>query len=414
MKFKMQTNIKPNRAKRTVPLLLSISIMGILLASVGGLALSPAFGATSYNNVQVFAQTTSLTQGIFTIAAYNSSGFLVSSSQTMYPAAAFELPSGTYLFTVSAMDQSNYYPYPAPMMGSGTSNAGAPTATDVVPSPYQYPKVEYGFQLQQVSGPSSLNIKTLPIENITLTKISVKVLFANGTAAADTSVSASVVGAWYWWYGPDANLKMYTQTGADGIAQLTVPSVPVEVTAWNWIPVQLPTNRTTIPVDVGGETVNVTVYWQPTYVGLGGSALIIPPQNSATITLHVQQPTYWYMSKDLATGSSSGASPGATSPTATSAPTSTSSPGTLSNTASGVPAFISSQFSSSSTGAPSIQTQIPSITTTTASPGTVTTATPDYTLPLTIAVVAALAIAVLSFALVIVRSRKKSPSEQPQ
>jgi hypothetical protein len=323
----------------------------------------------------------------------------------MYPAAAFELPSGNYLFTVSAMDQSNYYPYPMPLTGSATSTAGAPTATDVVPSSYQYPKVEYGFQLQQVSGPSTLNIKTLPIENITLTKISVKVLFSNGTAAADASVSASVIGSWYWWYGPDANLKMYTQTGADGVAQLTVPNVPVEVTAWDWIPVKLPTNQTTIPVNVGGETVNVTVYWQPTYVGLGGSALIIPPQNSATITLHVQQPTYWYMSKDAMAGGSTGVSSGAVTPTATSAPTDSSSSGTLSNSASGVPAFISTQFSSSSS-APSLQTQIPSLTTTPAIPGAVTTSGDGYALPLTIAVVVALAIAVLSFALVFVRGRK--------
>jgi hypothetical protein len=410
MNIKMQTIIKPNRAKRTAPLLLSISIMGILLASVGGLALSPAFGATSYNNVQIFAQTTDVTQGIFTIAAYNSSGFLVSSSQTMYPAAAFELPSGNYLFTVSAMDQTNYYPYAMPLTGSGTSTAGSPTATDVVPSTYEYPKVEYGFQLQEISGPSTLNIKTLPIENITLAKITVKVLFANGTAAADASVSASVVGAWYWWYGPDASLKMYTQTGADGVAQLAVPSVPVDVTAWDWLPVQLPTSQTTVPVNVGGETVNVTVYWQPTYVGLGGSALIIPPQNSATITLHVQQPTYWYMSKDL----SGGASTGAMTPTVTSAPTDTSSSGTISNSASGVPTFISTQFSSSSASMSTLQTQIPSLTTTTASPGAVATSNNDYTFPLTIAVIVALAIAVLSFTLVLLRGRKKNLNSPAQ
>ncbi len=398
MNFKMQTNIKPNRAKRIVSLLLSISIMGVLLASVGGLALSPAFGAASYNNVQIFAQTTNITQGIFTIAAYNSSGFLVSSSQTMYPAAAFELPSGNYLFTVSAMDQTGYYQYPVPLTGSAASTAGASTGKDVIPSPYEYPKAEYGFQLQQISGPTTLNIETLPIENITLTQITVTVLFANGTAAADASVSASVVGAWYWWYGPDASLTMYTQTGADGVAQLTVPSVPVDVTAWDWISVQLPTNQTTVPVNVGGETVNVTVYWQPTYVGLGGSALIIPPQNSATITLHVQQPTYWYMSD---------ASTGVVAPTVTSAPTGTSSSGTISNSASGVPAFISTQFSSSSSSTPTLQTQIPSLTTTNASPGAVATSNNDYTFQLTIAVIVALVIAVLSFALVLLRGRKK-------
>jgi len=401
----MQMNANHN-AKRSVSQLIVVSLLGMLLAGFGGLAFSPAMGATSYDNVQVFAQTTSLTQGIFTIAAYNSSGSLVSSTQTMYPAASFELPSGSYLFTVTAMDQSQTYPYPVPLVGSsssGSSVAGAPSSTDVVPSTYQYPKVEYGFLLESISGSTTLNIRTTPIENITLSKVTIKVLFANGTAAADVSVSASVVGAWYWWYGPDASLKMYAQTGSDGVAQLTLPSVPVEVTAYDWIPVKLPTNVTTVPVNIGGETVNVTVYWEPTYVGLGGSVLVIPPQNSATITLHVQQPSYWYMSKDL--------SAGAATPTVTSAPTDTSTSASLSNSAEGVPAFISTQFSSSSSSAPAVQTQVSPITTTTQtatgqSPAVASNGVGGDSTLLILAVIVALAIAAMSLALVVLKGRK--------
>jgi len=65
------------------------------------------------------------------------------------------------------------------------------------------------------------------------------------------------------------------------------------VDAWDWVPVNLPTNQTTTKVDVGGQIVNVTVYWEPTYVGLAASALIIPPTNSVSLTLHYQQPNFW-------------------------------------------------------------------------------------------------------------------------
>jgi len=61
---------------------------------------------------------------------------------------------------------------------------------------------------------------------------------------------------------------------------------------------------------IGGEKVNVTVYWQPSSMGLAGDALIIPPTTSASITLHVQTPTYWATPYGAATGtalSSSGA-----------------------------------------------------------------------------------------------------------
>jgi hypothetical protein len=399
---KLQNDIFPHRVKRTLPLLLSISIIGMLLASLGGVALSPAFGTATYDDVQVFARTTDIVQGSFMFAAYNSSGSLVSSTQTSYPAAAFELPGGNYLITVTALNQSQTYSYPIPLVESGASVASPSNSTDVVPTPYEYPyEVEYGFLVQQISGPTSLDIQTIPIQNITLTKVLVKVQFANGTAAANASVSASVVGAWYWWYGPDANLGMYAQTGADGIAQLMLPSVPVEVTAWDWIPVELPANTTSIPVNIGGETVNVTVYWQPTYVGLGGSALIVPPQDSATITLHVQEPTYWYVSN---TGES-----GIMPPTVTSASAGTSSSAAISNSDQGVPAVISSQLSSSgSTSASALQTQISPITIAPQNPRAVTKGSGDVAPMLAIAEIVAVALAALGIGLVIFRGRRRT------
>jgi hypothetical protein len=76
--------------------------------------------------------------------------------------------------------------------------------------------------------------------------------------------------------------------------------------------------------------------------------------------------------------------------------------------------FISTQFSSSGSSTPTLQAQIPSLVTTTASPGAVTTSNKDYTIPLAIAVIAALAIAVLSFALVLFIGRKKGLNIAPQ
>ena len=100
---------------------------------------------------------------------------------------------------------------------------------------------------------------------------------------------------WYWstMYN-ERSLVLWNQTGSNGVATLIVPSLPVEVSAWNWIQVNLPSNQTTVQKNIGGEQINVTVYWQPMYVGLAGSAVIIPPQDFAQITLHAEQePNYW-------------------------------------------------------------------------------------------------------------------------
>jgi len=366
MNVKLRNSFASNNAKRTIALLLSVSLVGVLFAGLGVLSGSPAFATATYDNVQVLAQTTNITEGTFTFAAYNSTGSLVSSTQTIYPAAGFELPTGEYLFTVTAENETQVVPTPIPLVGEGASagSSTGSTSPTVIPIPFQYPDIEYGFLLQQISGPVTLNIKTVPIENITLTKVSVKLQFVNGTAVAGASVSASVVGAWYWWYGPAANLRLSAVTGSDGMANLTVPAVPVDVTAWDWIKVNITPNATTIPVNIGGETINITVYWNQIYVGLGGSSLVIPPQNSTTITLHVQDSSYWYMPADQVSG--------APTPSVASVPTNTASSGSISDGTEGVPASISVEYSSdSSSSTPTIQDQVSPITET-LSPGTTT------------------------------------------
>ena len=72
-----------------------------LLVSGTAFMIQPA-SADSFNNVQVFATTSTNQAYSFQFAAYNLSGSLIASYQSSYPPAAFELPSGGYLLTVSA------------------------------------------------------------------------------------------------------------------------------------------------------------------------------------------------------------------------------------------------------------------------------------------------------------------------
>jgi len=270
------------------------SIILALTAILGFSALlglsSQSFGnAASYNNVQVFVQTASSLPDYFTVSAFNISGYMVASSQTQYPAASFELPDGQYIFTVTADQSSNQIYYtPSPAVGANVAQG------NLAMPYYEAPVVEYGYVIQQVSGSTTFTISTQNVTSFPTTTLTIEVVYANGTAAEGATVSASVVGSWYYW-GYEPNAVMWNTTQADGTATLVTPQAPVQIDAWNWIPVNLPNNLTTVPVIVAGEEVNVTVYWQPTYVGLAGSALIVPPQTSAPITLHVQQPNYWVM-----------------------------------------------------------------------------------------------------------------------
>jgi hypothetical protein len=244
---------------------------------------------SSYNSVQVFVQTSSSLPDYFTVSAFNMTGYMVSSCQTQYPAASFELPNGQYIFTVTA-DQSgnNIYYSPAPV--TGTNIAQSVPSMDI----YEAPVVEYGYWVQQISGPTTFTVSTQNVTSYPTTTLTIQVSYANGTAAQDASVTASILGSDYYW-GYETNTVMWNTTQTDGTATLVTPLAPVQIDAWNWIPVPLPQNETTITVTVAGEQVNVTVYWQPTYVGLAASTMIIPPQNSASLILQVQQPSYWVM-----------------------------------------------------------------------------------------------------------------------
>ena len=291
---------------RAVAALVTVLLVGMALSS-----LPVAFASdTSFNNVQVFVNTTYQTGYNFFFTAYNITGELVGSSQTPFPAAAFELPAGTYLLTVSAINQTYYGCYECVRAGYaegststttttvsyGTTNGSAPdkNGTSILPVPfYRPPTSEYGYQVFQVSGPASITINTQNTTQFPTSNVAVKVSFTNGTAAAGVWVSASIVGQWYYWWGSDSRIVMSAQTGQDGSAVLVLPRAPAVVSAWDWVKVNLPADQRTKPVDVGGQVVNVTVYWEPMYVGLAASALIIPPSTSVNLTLQYQHYNYW-------------------------------------------------------------------------------------------------------------------------
>ncbi len=327
-----QVRKKPQVRSSTKTLKETIAVVaiGLLLLSSGGVAFAKsAPSSVSYNSVQINVQTTNSLNGTYYATAYNSSGYMIATSQSRYPSFAFELPSSTYLLTVTALQEgvSRCYPYAGSGVKAVPTQAGG--AMILPPCFWSNPVVEYGYSLQQVTGATSLTITTQPIDKMPTSNITIQVKYLNGTAAHGVSVSAYMVGEWYWW-GNNDHLVLWGQTDKAGQTTLIVPSVPVEVSAWVWLPVNIPKSETTVQTTVGGEKVNVTVYWQPTYVGLAGSVLIIPPTTSASITLHAQKPNYWVMPYGV---QSAGATTGA--------PTST---GTIASGQGGIPADQYSQY----------------------------------------------------------------------
>jgi hypothetical protein len=293
--------------------------IALLLA---GTAFAVPSSAESYNNVQVFVTTTSTKPYNFQFAAYNLTGSLVASYQASYPAASFELPSGGYLFTVSATEYSGRIGYACPLEGSASQGSG--TASPATPAskpgaapaiiPYCYPPAsEYGYTIASISGSQQISIQTRNITEYPTSAVTAKVSYVNGTAVADASVSASVVGEWYYWWGPNSSVVTYAQTDEGGIAHLVLPSAPAVVTAWKWLQIFTPKNQSSVETNIGGQEVNVTIYWQPTYVGLSGSGLLIPPQNNVNLTLRYQQPDYWVMASGVSSkGAYTGGTPSAT------------------------------------------------------------------------------------------------------
>jgi len=183
------------------------------------------------------------------------------------------------------------------------------------------------------------NITTLPT-----TPVTVKVSYVNGTAAVGASVYASIVGEWYFWWGPNSSVTMGGQTDSNGIIHLVLPVAPAVVTAWRWIPITAGSNGSTIQTTVGGQKVNVTIYWQPTYIGLSGSGLLLPPENSISITLRYQQPDYWVLPASV--DSRSAFSGGAAS-------------GTIANQPGGVPSLASTNSATQGSSEYYLPSQIP-------------------------------------------------------
>ena len=251
------------------------------------------------NNVQIEVQTTNSSLTLYYLTVYNSTGYPVISSSSQYGGFGAMLPSGTYLFVVTATLQYSYCCPIAYATGSGSTSGTAPASafTTASPSgssviyPITYPPVEYGYTMKEISSATSFTIQTSSMSTLPTSDIKVHVSYANGTAASNAYVSASIIGSYY--YYPTSNWIMYGQTASDGTFTLKVPTLPVEVYAYSSVYVNVPKNLTTYTTTIGGEKVNVTVYWQPMYVYFEGYDLVLPPDTTSSITLHAQQQNYY-------------------------------------------------------------------------------------------------------------------------
>ena len=268
---------------KSATVLITTLLLGL---SIPAAALVGTSGATvPLNSVQVAIQTAKDLPYQYTLTAYNTSGYQVANFYGSYPEAAFGLPSGTYLITASAHYQQYFPCYLCPL-GAGVNASITSIATPIRYSP---PASEYGFAVVKVTGDAQITVGTKNATSFPLVSMPIHVAFFNGTAAAGASVSAYVVGMND---GYAQNWVGYGQTGRDGNFTLVMPDAPIEVSASLSVPIHLPKGTATVPVEVGGQKVNVTVYWQPMQVGLVGQALILPPQRGADITLKVQQYPY--------------------------------------------------------------------------------------------------------------------------
>ena len=147
---------------------------------------------------------------------------------------------------------------------------------------------EYGYSLTQVSGSTSLTIATQPpSSHPDRRRLRERELQErHGRLRRSTSPRTSSGRTCTW--GDNSNLSLYAQTAANGVAQLVVPAVPLTVTASESVQVNLTQSQTTVQVNVGGQPVNVTLYYSPNYVYLSASALLIPPQTSLSMVLTAQ------------------------------------------------------------------------------------------------------------------------------
>jgi hypothetical protein len=369
-----------------------------------GTALAVPSSAASYNSVQVFVTTTSTNPYSFQFAAYNLTGSLVASYQTSYPAAAFELPSGGYLFTVSATQYNTGVGYACPLEGGSSQGSGVATPatqsnkSGAAPAiiPYCYPPAsEYGYAISTVSGPQQISIQTKNITQFPTEKVTVKASYVNGTAVSGADVSASVVGQWYYWWGPNSSIVMNSQTDDTGVAHLVLPEAPSVVTAWKWVPVYPGKNASTIQTNIGGQEVNVTIYWEPTYVGLSGSGLLIPPQTALNLTLRYQQPDYWIMPAGVVSkGANTSGAPSAT----------------VASQPNGTPSLASSNSGTQTSGQYYLPSQIPAIQQEAPAP---TGSQPGFTTADSLITASALFI-IIVLAVIIVAARRKPRGSSTQ
>ncbi len=346
---------------------IQVSIFSLLLA-ISGLGLfgprTTSFAASSsspsFDNVQVFVTPQNTSLNVFSMTVYNTTGGIVASSQSSYPAFSFELPEGNYVFTVTAGSSNGYSTSPPVPLGSTAANQAI-----VYRGPYGYQQ-EYGYSMVTVNSSKSITISTTELSSVQSVTLTVLAKYANGTLASGASVYASVVGGDSWYY-PGSTLSMSNQTGSNGSVTLIVPDVPLEITAWEWLPVNLPQTQVTTQVTVAGESVNVTAYWQPTLVGVAGSAVITPPFQQTNITLTAQQQNFWAYPQGVVSTPPSIVAPGVEG---------ASSQGTAANSPSGIPASVLAQEQGGST------TQSPGASQSlTSSPVTVTLTTTASAMP---------------------------------
>jgi hypothetical protein len=300
----MQTTRTLGRPKITATVL-SASMLTIFLVGLSPLpqllaASTTASGAAAIlNPVQLSIQTKNLTSvSSYDLVAYNSTGAPVASYTGHYSRVTLELPSGTYLFAATANGPAPTYAPACYAKGGVASGAASPPPVQnspgaaagsaiAYPCYYSSPPLEYGYSLTQVSGSTTVNIATQSPSAIPTSPVSVTVTYKNGSAVADAYVYANVVGAnWYW--GDSSRVTMYAQTAANGVANLVVPQVPMAVTATKSVQVLLPKSQTTQQVNVGGQLVNITLYYGPNYVYESATALLIPPQTSLSMVLTAQ------------------------------------------------------------------------------------------------------------------------------
>src|SRR5208283_5578887 len=90
----------------------------------------------AFDNVQVSVLTAgNLRNYTYSVSVYNTTGGLVASYQSEYAAAAFELPSGTYVFAATATEQQSLY-YTPEVTNSGsagvTASSGGGSSTAIL------------------------------------------------------------------------------------------------------------------------------------------------------------------------------------------------------------------------------------------------------------------------------------------